>query len=254
MVCDTPLAAVWRQADNFQPRRNGLEPTILLMHYTGMESADAALDVLCASSSNVSCHYLVDEDGTITQMVRESRRAWHAGQSFWDGETDINSCSIGIEIVNEGHAPCLKPYPDSQIRSVIELARDIIGRHDIPPHRVIGHSDVAPERKKDPGESFPWQKLHENGVGHWFAGPPPDEDLGLGPGDRGSRVAIAQQMLARYGYGVRTDGVFDDRTALVLMAFQRHFRQQRIDGRLDVSTSRTLEGLVATMPKTKRNK
>ena len=132
-ICDTGLPAAWRDTPNFQARRNGLTPSILLMHYTGMESAQSAIDHLCHPSSNVSCHYLVDETGAITQMVLERNRAWHAGAAHWAGEDDINSCSIGIEIVNQGHGPDLRDFPQEQVEAVTELAKDILSRQLIAP-------------------------------------------------------------------------------------------------------------------------
>jgi len=137
------------------------------MHYTGMETGPAAVNWLCAKQSGVSCHYLVDVDGSITQMVCESKRAWHAGKSLWQGVEDINSCSIGIEIQNEGPLAAFPDFPEIQIEAVMVLSQDIIARHLIVPQRVLGHSDVAPGRKIDPGEKFPWQKLADAGVGTW---------------------------------------------------------------------------------------
>ncbi len=246
--CDTRLSARWQGSPNFHPRRNGLQPNILLMHYTGMESAGAALDLLCDERSGVSCHYLVEESGQIVQMVREDQRAWHAGHSHWRGEDDVNSCSIGIEIVNEGHDPVPHPFPEQQIRAVTGLALDIIERHAIPARNIIGHSDVAPARKKDPGELFPWKILHESGIGHFVDPVPPKGDRGAGPGDEGEKVALAQQMLRRYGYQIATTGLYDEAMSCVVTAFQRHFRPEKIDGRLDVSTRHTLENLVNSLP------
>lgn len=248
-VCDTSLPATWCDAPNFQPRRNGLTPTLLLMHYTGMESAQAALDILCSDQSNVSCHYLVDEDGAIIQMVRESERAWHAGQSHWAGQDDINSCSIGIEIVNEGHAPQLSPFPEQQVVAVTKLAKDIVKRHSILPHNVIGHSDIAPARKKDPGEKFPWARLHKSGIGHFVVPVPVGDDKGFALGDRGDAIAEAQNLFAQYGYLIGTSGHYDEETVHVITAFQRHFRPERVDGRLDNSTLQTLVKLIDTLPK-----
>jgi len=220
------------------------------MHYTGMESAQAALDVLCSGTSQVSCHYLVDEDGSIIQMVREDQRAWHAGRSHWSGEADINSCSIGIEIVNEGHQLELRPFADCQIEAVMQLALDILRRHTILPRNIIGHSDIAPERKKDPGERFPWSRLYKNGIGHFVDAATIKGDAGFGLGDRHGEIAKAQKLLSRYGYLIAEDGHFDESTDYVVRAFQRHFRPQKIDGRLDHSTLKTLENLCAALPAT----
>jgi N-acetylmuramoyl-L-alanine amidase len=148
---DSPLATLWCPAPNREPRREDRVPDMLVLHYTGMESSDAALDWLTREDSKVSCHYLVDEDGRIAQMVRESERAWHAGQSLWAGETDLNSCSIGIEIHNPGHEFGYRDFTEAQMRSVEALCLDILGRHAIPRERVVAHSDIAPGRKLDPG-------------------------------------------------------------------------------------------------------
>ena len=247
-VCDTSLSASWRDTPNFEARRNNLTPTLLIMHYTGMETAQAALDILCSPESKVSCHYLVDEQGAITQMVGEQHRAWHAGRSHWAGENDINSCSIGIEIVNEGHILELQPFPDLQIAAVMGLTKDILKRHAILPRNIIGHSDIAPERKKDPGEKFPWDQLHYNGIGHFVEPVSIDDGAGYGIGDTGNEIAIAQQLLAYYGYQIRIDGHFDEKTDFVVRAFQRHFRPDKIDGRLDQSTMETLSILIEALP------
>ncbi len=164
MDTDTSFEADWHPAVNFEPRRGGLRPSILLMHYTGMASAERAIGWLCSAESRVSCHYLVSETGRIVQMVREEMRAWHAGESFWAGETDINSASIGIEVHNPGHGSFYPPFPEPQMQAVEALSLDILARHDIRPERVLAHSDVAPARKEDPGEKFPWARLAEAGV------------------------------------------------------------------------------------------
>lgn len=161
----TTLPHVWCPSGNFGDRKSKVD--MLLMHYTGMKSGSAAVDWLCAPESGVSCHYLVDEDGSITQMVSESKRAWHAGKSCWQGVEDINSCSVGIEVQNAGPLEDFPDFPEVQIEAVIALSKDIIARHDIVADRVLGHSDVAPGRKIDPGEKFPWEKLAKAGVGRW---------------------------------------------------------------------------------------
>ena len=198
---------------------------MLLLHYTGMPEADAALARLCSADAQVSAHYLVFEDGRIVQLVPEAQRAWHAGAASWAGDTDINSASIGIEIANPGHEHGYQDFPDAQIDAVIALCRDIVARHGIRADRVLAHSDVAPTRKEDPGEKFPWRMLHAAGVGHWVE-PLPIETAGktLTPGDRGETVRALQAELRRYGYGIEETGVYDDLTAAVVRAFQRHFR------------------------------
>jgi len=242
---DSPLATLWCPSPNVEPRRNGLKPDMLLLHYTGMDSAEAALDWLTREESGVSCHYLVDAEGRIAQMVPESERAWHAGQSLWQGETDINSCSIGIEIHNPGHDFDYPDFPDAEMRAVEALCRDILSRHAIPPHRVLAHSDVAPGRKRDPGEKFDWQRLARAGIGLWVPPAPIGEDQGLGPGDEGAMVAALQRDLLDYGYGVEVTTTYGTGLEKVIAAFQRHFRPTRIDGRADVSTRETLARLLA---------
>lgn len=152
---------------NHGERADGRRPDMILLHYTGMPTADGALDWLSRAESQVSSHYFVHENGEVVQLVPEMRRAWHAGKSSWHGETDINSLSIGIEIANAGHPGGLPDYPKEQIAAVIELCRDCVKRWSIVPERVLGHSDVAPIRKVDPGEKFPWAELHRAGIGHW---------------------------------------------------------------------------------------
>jgi N-acetylmuramoyl-L-alanine amidase len=228
--------------------RTGGPTDVLLFHYTGMPDHDAALRWLCDPRSQVSCHYFVYEDGRVLSLVPEDRRAWHAGASVWAGESDINSRSIGIEIANVGHPGGLPDYPEVQIEALVSLCRDIVGRHPIPPHRVLAHSDVAPGRKLDPGERFPWARLAKAGLGHW-ADP---AEIGGGRffarGDEGQPVEALQSMLALYGYGIAITGVFDDGTENVVAAFQRHFRPAQVDGIADRSTIETLHRLLTTLP------
>ncbi|HUR44072.1 MAG TPA: N-acetylmuramoyl-L-alanine amidase, partial [Aestuariivirga sp.] len=152
----SPLAAAFRASPNIESRKGGRKPDMIVLHYTGMESAEAACNWLCNSGSGVSCHYLVGEDGGIVQMVSEDMRAWHAGVSSWRGERDINTRSIGIEIQNPGHTAGYPDFPEDQMEAVIALCRDIGKRHDIRPRNIVAHSDVAPGRKIDPGEKFDW--------------------------------------------------------------------------------------------------
>jgi N-acetylmuramoyl-L-alanine amidase len=231
---------------NHDERKDGRRPDMILLHYTGMPDANGALERLTSPSSKVSSHYFVFEDGRVVQLVSESRRAWHAGASLWAGETDINSCSIGIEIVNPGHDYGYPDFPARQIAAVTALCRGILTRFAIPAERVLAHSDVAPSRKQDPGEKFPWRTLHDSGVGHWVQ-PAPLTEPGemLSPGDRGEAVAELQNALAAYGYGITATGSFDRSTGDVVTAFQRHFRPQRVDGIADASTRRTLKELFA---------
>lgn len=241
-----PLAIEHRPSTNHGARRSG--PTdILILHYTGMPSCAGAIDWLCRPGSEVSCHYVVTEEGHILQLVDEARRAWHAGRSVWKGETDINSRSIGIEICNAGHEFGAPPYPPQQIEALATLCEDILGRHAIPPERVLGHSDIAPARKRDPGEWFPWARLAERGIGLWIAPSPIGGGRFLQQGERGEPVEALQAMLALYGYGVPLTGEFDAATAEVVTAFQRHFRPERVDGVADQSTITTLYRLIDTV-------
>ena len=237
-----------RVSPNFGPRAQGFRPDMIILHYTGMETGEAAEAWLCNPVAEVSCHYLVHEDGRIVQMVRESDRAWHAGKSSWKCVAVINSCSVGIEIVNPGHAFGYVEFPDAQIEAVIELCAGIASRHNVAPERVLAHSDVAPGRKVDPGELFPWGKLFAAGIGHFVAPSPIGGGRFLTGGDRGEPVEALQSMLALYGYGVEISGVFDAATATVVAAFQRHFRPERVDGVADRSTVETLHHLLKALP------
>jgi len=244
---DTRLAAVLHPSPNIEPRRNRARPDILLLHYTGMASCAKAIAWLADPQSRVSCHYVIDVDGAITQMVAEDMRAWHAGAGSWAGDTDVNSRSIGIEIHNPGHDLGYPDFPAAQMRSVTALCRDIIERWSIDKRRVLAHSDTAPARKNDPGEKFDWKGLAAEGVGHWVEPAPIDttgaQDVGpLTP----EQMTRAQQRLADYGYGLPVTGIVDATTSTVLRAFQRHFRPARVDGQLDSSTFETLERLVAS--------
>jgi N-acetylmuramoyl-L-alanine amidase len=242
---DSCVVAEVMPSPNHGERKDGRRPDMILLHYTGMRDAEAALELLKARGSDVSAHYFIFEDGRIIQLVPESRRAWHAGKAQWAGETDINSTSIGIEIVNPGHAHGYPDFPKRQIAAVTALCRSIQTRNAIPPVRVLGHSDVAPDRKQDPGEKFPWRTLYESGVGNWVK-PAAIMDFGQGlaPGDRGSAVVQLQKSLSDYGYGVEINGEYDSITQDVVVAFQRHFRPERVDGIADASTRSTLQELL----------
>jgi N-acetylmuramoyl-L-alanine amidase len=205
--------------------RGGAPIDMLVLHYTGMQTAEEALARLCDPAAKVSAHYTVDEDGTVYAHVPEERRAWHAGVSHWAGATDINARSIGIEIVNPGHEFGYRAFPDAQIAALISLCQDILSRHAIPPARVLGHSDVAPARKDDPGELFPWQRLAGADIGLWPQAKPSD----LGP-----------EVLGRYGYDL------DAPQEKIITAFQRHFRPGKLDGRWDGECAGLLASLLMT--------
>jgi N-acetylmuramoyl-L-alanine amidase len=241
---DSSLAARFVASPNHGPRRGHRAPNCLILHYTGMPTGEAALDLLVDPASEVSAHYLIWEDGRIDQLVAEDRRAWHAGKAFWKGESDLNSASIGIEIVNAGHDGGLPLFPDRQVAATIALARDLDSRWPIAPERVLAHSDVAPLRKRDPGEAFPWESLWRGGVGHWVPPAPLSGPPLFGYEEEGPPVRALQAMLALYGYGVELSGVYDRLTRAVVIAFQRHFRPERVDGESDASTVATLKALI----------
>lgn len=245
---ESPIAAKVFPSPNHGERAGGRRPDMLLLHYTGMPNEGEALQRLCNPVAEVSAHYFVFENGHVVQMVPEARRAWHAGVGSWAGETDINSASIGIEIANPGHDGGLPPFPDAQIANVVALARDIASRWGIPSDRVLAHSDVAPARKLDPGERFPWERLAQAGVGHWVRPAPIRDGRFFARGDGGQPIEALQSMLALYGYGVEISGAFDPATEAVVLAFQRHFRPERVDGVADASTITTLRDLIASRP------
>jgi N-acetylmuramoyl-L-alanine amidase len=254
-----------RPSPNFDQRREGAPIDILLLHYTGMRTAEEALARLCDPEAKVSAHYTIDRDGRIYRHVDESVRARHAGVSYWAGERDVNSRSIGIELVNPGHEFGYVAFPEAQVEALIDLARGILARHPIPARRVLGHSDVAPARKMDPGELFPWRRLAENGVGI-FPGShhgrpesrpsssehPRAEGLihGADAPWLGGRVKPGhaekenglEEMLAQFGYGIAPD--FDTPLTTIVTAFQRHFRPEWVDGVADEETETRLAALL----------
>lgn len=214
------------KSPNFQPRPDGTTVDMLVIHYTGMQSAQAALDRLCDPAAEVSAHYLIDEVGEVFPLVDEKNRAWHAGVSSWRGSAGVNSRSIGIELANPGHEFGYRPFPAAQMTALADLARGILSRWPIPARNVVGHSDVAPRRKQDPGELFDWYWLAQQGVGLW---PKP-----------GTPVGEAVPLLAEYGYDTA-----DPHAALV--AFQRHFRPLSCDGVADAETLALLNGAVTLL-------
>ncbi|SRR6266851_84232 len=242
---DSPLVDSVTPSPNHEPRIGDGRPDILLLHYTGMSSTEAALDRLRDPDALVSSHYLVFEDGRVVQLVPEARRAYHAGISSWEGVNDVNSRSIGIEIGNKGHDFGCPDFPEKQIAAVLALGQDIVRRWSISPHRVLAHSDVAPARKRDPGETFPWQRLAQAGVGVWIDPEPASHGRPLAPGDEGEEIANLQRALSTYGYGIDITGRYDDATKDVVTALQRHFRPARVDGVADPATMQTLEKLIA---------
>lgn len=242
-IPDSPYAEA--VASPSHDSRGGKPLQAIILHYTGMATGPAALARLCDPASEVSAHYVVEEDGRIFQLVPEARRAWHAGKSFWAGETDMNAASVGIEIVNGGHDFGSPPFPPAQIDALIALCRDIAKRREIPPQNILAHSDIAPDRKRDPGERFPWAKLAAAGLGHYVSPHAIGDDTGLSLGDAGAEVWDLQRKLVAYGYGLEVTGVYDKKTQAVVTAFQRHFRPARVDGKADRSTRETLLDLIS---------
>lgn len=214
IIADSP-------SPNFGPRAEGKKIKYLVLHYTDTQSAFDALKLLQDPARQVSSHYLVDEDGTALRLVPEEMRAWHAGKSWWEGETDINSCSIGIEIQNPGHQFGYRHFPAEQVKAVAELCRDIIARHKILPYHVVAHSDIAPGRKQDPGELFPWEQLAQDGVGLWPKVTEKDEADVEDLFERGAGAVweFVQPLLTYFGYDPRVD------MKTLVTSFQLHFEQ-----------------------------
>ena len=216
---------------NFDERDKPI--SILVLHYTGMKDAASAIAWLRNHQSKVSCHYLIAEDGQILRMVPEEKRAWHAGRSYWRGNQNINGMSIGIEIVNPGHEFGYQPYPDQQIDALVPLVADIMKRHGITRGNVVGHSDIAPTRKQDPGELFPWARLAKLRL----ALPRPTKNL-MDPNWTDGGFLLA---LERFGYDV------SDKLAAIV-AFQRRFRPELIDGEIDGECRAILLALLLPKP------
>jgi N-acetylmuramoyl-L-alanine amidase len=245
-----------RPSPNFD-ERGGRGIELLILHYTGMPSGEIALKRLCDPApragvyafpweepddpdkllGRASAHYVVEEDGSVLRLVDEEKRAWHAGLGAWAGHTDLNARSIGIEIVNGGHDFGLPDYPYEQIEAVTDLVADICQRHGLKPHQVVGHSDVAPLRKADPGEKFPWRHLAFHRLALW-----PADDLPvaggepLERGDRGPEISALQKTMNEIGYVLDVDGIFGPATEAAVKAVQRRFRVARIDGIADGET------------------
>lgn len=209
---------VHREAPSPNWNERLLPVSMIVLHYTGMPTAQEALERMCDPAAEVSAHYMIDEQGIVTQLVDEGKRAWHAGKSYWRGVTDINSASVGIELVNPGHEWGYVPYPDAQMEALIPLLADIADRHDVPRANVVGHSDIAPSRKQDPGELFDWEMLSEYGL----VLPTPRPRMRLIYDEPGAFFLA----LERFGYDIS-----DGRAAIT--AFQRRWRPRMIDGELD---------------------
>ena len=227
---------------NHDARPDNMPVDMLILHYTGMKTAKDAIDRLRDPAAKVSSHYVVDEDGSVLRLVAEDRQAWHAGVSHWRGHAALNGRSIGIEIVNPGHEFGYRDFPVLQLAALCDLCLTILVRHPIPARNIVAHSDVAPERKQDPGERFDWQSLADNGVGLWPSGVP----------DSGTTGAIRDPVslrpvraaLAEIGYHVVPEGGLDPALSTVLRAFQRHWRPQAITGQADDGTLLRLQGVL----------
>jgi len=238
-----------KPSPNFNERPQGQIPDLLLLHYTGMKTGAEALERMRDPAAKVAAHYMIETDGTVYQLVAEDKRAWHAGISSWQGETDINGCSIGIEIVNPGHEFGYQAFPDGQMQSVATLCKAIIQKYSIRADRVLGHSDVAPDRKMDPGEKFNWQWLASEGVGLW----PKDtqentvhenDKITLKYGDVGVQVDALQAQMTAIGYGLDVSSRYDRMTEYGVAAFQRHWRQQKVSGVADGETQNLIEAIL----------
>jgi len=217
------------RSPNADARPAGGAVDMLVLHYTGMKTAEEALARLTDPAAKVSAHYTIDREGRIYRHVAEELRAWHAGVSFWAGERNVNGRSIGIELVNPGHEFGYVPFAEAQIAALIDLSHGILARHPIPVRRVVAHSDVAPARKEDPGELFPWRELAEYGIGLWPTRAIPEQPF--------------EAALARFGYGLPPQA--DVPLDAVIRAFQRHFRPSCIDGVADKECEGILAGLLA---------
>lgn len=220
---------VHRHAPSPNCNERMLPVSMVVLHYTGMESAEAALERLCDEQAQVSAHYMIDEDGTVSALVPEDMRAWHAGRSSWRGITDINSASVGIELVNPGHEFGYRPFPQAQMDALLPLLAEIVKRHDIPRANVVGHSDIAPARKEDPGELFDWDLLAE----HKLALAKPAVTLG----DPFENEGAFYLALERYGYDI-SDG------EAAVRAFQRRWRPELVDGMIDLQVGALLFALL----------
>lgn len=228
---------------NFDDRPSGID--LLVMHYTGMKSAEAALSRMCDKEAKVSAHYMVYEDGEVVQLVKDEKRAWHAGISCWRGISSLNDSSIGIEIVNPGHEFGYCPFPSAQMESVAVLASELMLKHNIEPRNVVGHSDIAPSRKQDPGELFDWKFLAKKGIGLW-----PDckvllspTKLLIEPEEESVAVAEIQKKLQRFGYHIRVDGYYGPKTQVIVTAFKRHFVPEQVNSFWDKLTDARLTKL-----------
>ena len=216
----------FHRSPNHDNRPDDVGVDMLVLHYTGMQSADAACERMCDPGAEVSAHYMIDEDGTVRGLVPEDRRAWHAGEAFWRSNTDINARSIGVEMVNPGHEFGLVPFPDAQMAALEKLSKQVIQRYSIVPVNIVGHSDVAPRRKSDPGELFDWARLAASGIGLWPIGVEPTSPDAID----------ANALLDGIGY----ETLDMEQT---VTAFQRRYRPAQIDAIIDDETAGLIQSV-----------
>ncbi|NVJ97841.1 MAG: N-acetylmuramoyl-L-alanine amidase [Alphaproteobacteria bacterium] len=235
---------------NWDERPEGCTIDAVIIHYTGMESGEAALDRLCDPDAKVSAHYLIEEDGRLFQMVPEDKRAWHAGVSHWAGRDNLNHTSIGIELVNPGHEFGYRDFSKAQIDTLLAMLKGIASRHSILPSRYLGHSDIAPDRKTDPGERFPWERLAREGFGVWSGVDGRDASPIAQKGDKGPIINKLNKQLGIVGYHVSDTDCFDCSTEYVIRAFQAHWRPETVSGIFDAGTAARLEDITNQMRNT----
>ncbi len=235
------MTVIEAPSPNFDART--APPDMVVLHYTGMQTGAAAIQRLCDPEARVSAHWVVEEDGRVFRLVPEARRAWHAGVSFWQGDVGVNGVSIGVEIVNPGHEWGYRAFPEAQIGAVMSLLDGLRTRWTIADSRIVGHSDVAPERKEDPGELFPWKRLAEAGHGLWAEPERAAPGPALSEGDEGLGVMVLRGALRRLGYDAPVEGAYGALDAAIVRAFQRHWRPERVDGLADGETRARLVAL-----------
>ncbi len=230
------LSITDKLSPNFDARACAISHIIL--HYTDMPDAQVALARLCDEQAKVSAHYLIRRDGHIFKLVDERARAWHAGVSYWCGESDMNSASIGIELDHDGHDASgeMAAFPAAQMQALIALMEDVTARHNIDRRNILGHSDIAPGRKTDPGEAFDWAALAAAGFGLYLDDVKIEDVAPLAVGSTDKAVAPLQKALAAFGYQIIADGTYGAQTQAVITAFQRHFRASKVDGVADAQT------------------
>jgi N-acetylmuramoyl-L-alanine amidase len=228
---------------NWNERPHGSVIDTVVLHYTGMESGEAALGRLCDAAAEVSAHYMVEEDGRLFSLVDEEKRAWHAGVSRWRGRGNLNHSSIGIELVNRGHEFGYRPFPEAQVESLLTLLEAIHARHHIPAYGYVGHSDIAPDRKQDPGELFPWKRLAAEGFGLWSNRDGSDTTVLAERGQKNANVMKFNQQLGIVGYHTGDLQDFDATTEFAVRAFQAHWRPETVSGRIDIGTASILEDI-----------